>query len=138
MIPDKYGASVSGRRPFDHCVCCCQRSSYARLPTARGSVTPDRTCHGSPHDQSKADIALGIIRKWFDQDGVDAMQNVGNSSIALGQGTLSRRRKRSLITTVGSAELIGKMARQPRNRLLHETIYRSPFVQDRRMVPRAH
>jgi hypothetical protein len=91
-----------------------------------------------PHDQSKADIALGIIRKWFDQDGVDAMQNVGNSSIALGQGTLSRRRKRSLITTVGSAELIGQMARQPRNRLLHETIYRSPFVQDRRMVPRAH
>jgi hypothetical protein len=81
---------------------------------------------------------LDIIRKWFDQDGVDAMQNFGSSSIALGQGTLSRRRKRSLITTVGSAKLMGKMARQPRNRLLHETIYRSPFVQDRRTVPRAH
>jgi branched-chain amino acid transport system substrate-binding protein len=34
------------------------------------------------HHQNKADIGLAIIRKWFDQDGVDVIENVGNSSIA--------------------------------------------------------
>jgi branched-chain amino acid transport system substrate-binding protein len=59
--------------------------------------------------QNKADIGLGIIRKWFDQDGVDVIENVGNSSIALGAKYLiEEKNKVALITTAGSSELTGK------------------------------
>lgn len=59
--------------------------------------------------QNKADIGLGIIRKWFDQDGVDVIENVGNSSIALGARYLiEEKKKAALITTAGSSDLTGK------------------------------
>jgi branched-chain amino acid transport system substrate-binding protein len=59
--------------------------------------------------QNKADIGLGIIRKWFDQDGVDVIENVGNSSIALGARYLIEEKKKvALITTAGSSDLTGK------------------------------
>src|SRR5437588_12289625 len=34
--------------------------------------------------QNKPDIGLAIIRQWFDQGGVDAIENVGKSSIGVG------------------------------------------------------
>jgi branched-chain amino acid transport system substrate-binding protein len=59
--------------------------------------------------QNKADVGLGIIRKWFDQDGVDVIENVGNSSIALGAKFLiEEKNKVALVTTAGSSDLTGK------------------------------
>jgi len=59
--------------------------------------------------QNKPDVGLGIIRKWFEQDGVDAIENVGNSSIALGARYLIEdKNKVALITTAGSSDLTGK------------------------------
>ena len=59
--------------------------------------------------QNKADVGLAIIRKWFDQDGVDVIENVGNSSIALGAKYLIEdKNKAALITTAGSSDLTGK------------------------------
>lgn len=59
--------------------------------------------------QNKADVGLGIIRKWFDQDGVDMIENVGNSSIALGaKHLIEGMNKVALITTAGSSDLTGK------------------------------
>jgi branched-chain amino acid transport system substrate-binding protein len=59
--------------------------------------------------QNKADVGLGIIRKWFDQDGVDVIENVGNSSIALGaKFIVEDKNKVALITTAGSSDLTGK------------------------------
>jgi branched-chain amino acid transport system substrate-binding protein len=59
--------------------------------------------------QNKADVGLAIIRKWFDQDGVDVIENVGNSSIALGAKYLMEdKNKVALITTAGSSDLTGK------------------------------
>ena len=59
--------------------------------------------------QNKPDIGLNIIRKWFDQDGVDVIENVGNSSIALGSKSLIEGKdKVALITTAGSSDLTGK------------------------------
>ena len=59
--------------------------------------------------QNKADIGLGIIRKWFDQDDVDVIENVGNSSIALGaKYIIEEKNKVALITTAGSSDLTGK------------------------------
>jgi len=59
--------------------------------------------------QNKADVGLAITRKWFDQDGVDVIENVGNSSIALGAKYLIEdKNKVALITTAGSSDLTGK------------------------------
>jgi branched-chain amino acid transport system substrate-binding protein len=59
--------------------------------------------------QNKADVGLAIIRKWFDQDGVDVIENVGNSSVALGAKYLIEdKNKVALITTAGSSDLTGK------------------------------
>lgn len=59
--------------------------------------------------QNKADVGLAIIRKWFDQDGVDVIENVGNSSIALGAKYLIEdKNKVALVTTAGSSDLTGK------------------------------
>ncbi|MDR3466982.1 MAG: ABC transporter substrate-binding protein [Xanthobacteraceae bacterium] len=59
--------------------------------------------------QNKPDVGLGIIRKWFEQDGVDVIENVGNSSIALGARYLIEdKNKVALITTAGSSDLTGK------------------------------
>jgi len=59
--------------------------------------------------QNKADVGLAIVRKWFDQDGVDVIENVGNSSIALGaKYRIEDKNKVALITTAGSSDLTGK------------------------------
>lgn len=59
--------------------------------------------------QNKADIGLGIIRRWFDESGVDVITNVGNSSVALGARTLVEdKNKVSLVTSAGSSDLTGK------------------------------
>lgn len=59
--------------------------------------------------QNKADIGLGIIRRWFDESGVDVITNVGNSSVALGARTLVKdKNKVSLVTSAGSSDLTGK------------------------------
>ncbi|HMN70241.1 MAG TPA: ABC transporter substrate-binding protein [Rhodoblastus sp.] len=59
--------------------------------------------------QNKADVGSAIIRRWFDESGVDAIENVGNSSIALGaKGLIESKKKVALITTAGSSDLTGK------------------------------
>jgi branched-chain amino acid transport system substrate-binding protein len=59
--------------------------------------------------QNKPDVGLAIIRRWFDEGGVDVIENVGNSSIALGaRGVIEERKKAALITTAGSSDLTGK------------------------------
>ena len=59
--------------------------------------------------QNKADVGLGIIRRWFDEGGVDVITNVGNSSVALGAKTLVEGKdKVALVTSAGSSDLTGK------------------------------
>jgi branched-chain amino acid transport system substrate-binding protein len=59
--------------------------------------------------QNKPDVGLGIIRRWFDQAGVDVIANVGNSAIALGsRPLLAEKKKAALVTTAGSSDLTGK------------------------------
>ncbi|SDS46898.1 ABC transporter substrate-binding protein [Bradyrhizobium canariense] len=59
--------------------------------------------------QNKADVGLGIIRRWFDENDVDVITNVGNSSVALGAKTLVENKdKVALITSAGSSDLTGK------------------------------
>ena len=59
--------------------------------------------------QNKADVGLALIRRWFDESGVDAIANVGNSSVALGAKTLvEEKNKVALISSAGSSDLTGK------------------------------
>lgn len=59
--------------------------------------------------QNKADVGLGIIRRWFDESDVDVITNVGNSSVALGAKTLIEgKNKVALISSAGSSDLTGK------------------------------
>jgi branched-chain amino acid transport system substrate-binding protein len=58
--------------------------------------------------QNKPDVGLTIIRQWFDEEGVDAISNVGNSAIALGaRDLLAAKDKVALITTAGSSAITG-------------------------------
>jgi branched-chain amino acid transport system substrate-binding protein len=84
----------------------CARQAVDEFTTANPNIKVELLV--ADH-QNKPDIGLTIIREWFDQGGVDAIENVGNSSIALGAlGLLSEKKKVSLITTAGSSDLTGK------------------------------
>src|SRR4051794_36628508 len=39
--------------------------------------------------QNKPDIGAAIVRQWFDRDGVDAVADVNNSSVALAVNTIA-------------------------------------------------
>lgn len=59
--------------------------------------------------QQKPDVGITIARKWFDLDGVDAIVDLNNTSIALAVGGLViEKDKVSLITGAASADLTGK------------------------------
>ena len=49
----------------------------------------------SADHQNKPDIATAIARKWFDQEGVDAVVDIANSGVALAVSQVSGRRTRS-------------------------------------------
>ena len=58
--------------------------------------------------QNKPDVGLAIARKWLDQDGVDAILDVPNSSIALAVADLVRERNKVFIGSgAGIADLTG-------------------------------
>lgn len=59
--------------------------------------------------QQKPDIGAEIARRWFDEDGVDALVDMNNSAIALAVRSLAiQKDKAMLITGAASAELTGK------------------------------
>ena len=59
--------------------------------------------------QNKPDIGLSIAKKWFTEDGVDAIMDVNNSAVALGIQQLTRDQDRVfLITGAASSLLTGK------------------------------
>jgi branched-chain amino acid transport system substrate-binding protein len=57
----------------------------------------------SADHQNKADIAVGIARQWYDQDGVSMIVGLGNSSTALAVQQLAREKKKIDIVTAGAA-----------------------------------
>ena len=59
--------------------------------------------------QNKADVGMGIARKWFDVEGVDAIFGLGNSSVALAVQKLAHDKNRLTVATVAAtSELTGK------------------------------
>jgi branched-chain amino acid transport system substrate-binding protein len=63
----------------------------------------------SADHQHKTDVALGIVRRWFDLDGVDVVADMPNSGVALAVQQLTRERNKiALFATAATTELTGK------------------------------
>lgn len=58
--------------------------------------------------QNKADIAVATARRWFDQEGLDALVDVSTSATALAvNGLVRERNKVLLVSQAGTSELTG-------------------------------
>jgi len=59
--------------------------------------------------QNKPEVGVAIARKWFDEDGVDAILNVPISSVALAVSAICREKNKvALFSGAGSSDLTGK------------------------------
>lgn len=59
--------------------------------------------------QNKADVGLGILRRWYEVDDVDAVFDFANSAVALGAVDITRDFNRVMIPSgVGATDLTGK------------------------------
>ena len=59
--------------------------------------------------QNRSDVGLGIARRWYDTEGVDAITEVGNSGVALAVQQLTRDKNKVLLATgAGTPDLTGK------------------------------
>ena len=63
----------------------------------------------SADHQNNADVGVDIARRWFDREGVDAIVDLPNSSVALAVQALAKERQKILlITSALSSEITGK------------------------------
>jgi branched-chain amino acid transport system substrate-binding protein len=63
----------------------------------------------SADHQNKPDIAVGLVREWFDRSGVDAVVDCVGSAVALAVAGVARdRNKACIVTGAGTADLTGK------------------------------
>lgn len=63
----------------------------------------------SADHQNKPDIGVGIVRKWFDVDGVDMVADVSNSAVGLAVQSLIRdKNKIAVYSAVATTDLAGK------------------------------
>jgi branched-chain amino acid transport system substrate-binding protein len=59
--------------------------------------------------QNKADVGLGILRRWYEVDDVDAVFDFANSAVALGAVDITKEFNRVMIPSgVGATDLTGK------------------------------
>ena len=56
--------------------------------------------------QNKADIGSAIARDWFDEHGVDAVADLGNSAVALAVSTLAREKDKACLVSAGGTTLL--------------------------------
>lgn len=59
--------------------------------------------------QNKPDIAVGVVRRWIDQEGVDLVTNLENSGLALAARSIVKDKdKVAIVTSAASSDLTGK------------------------------
>jgi len=76
----------------------------------------------SADHQNKADIGVGIVRRWFDVDGVDMVADVGNSAVGLAIQSQARDKNKIVIyTSVATTELTGKQCTKTGLAWLHDS-----------------
>lgn len=76
----------------------------------------------SADHQNKPDIGVGIVRKWFDVDGVDMVADVSNSAVGLAIQSLARdKNKIAVYAAVATTELTGKQCSRNGLAWLHDS-----------------
>lgn len=59
--------------------------------------------------QNKPDIGAQIVRRWYGEDGVDMVADVGNSAVALAIQSIAREKNKLVIySAVGTGDITGK------------------------------
>lgn len=72
--------------------------------------------------QNKPDIGVGIVRKWFDVDGVDMVADVSNSAVGLAIQSLARdKNKIAVYSAVATTELAGRQCSRNGLAWLHDS-----------------
>jgi len=72
--------------------------------------------------QNKPDIGVGIVRKWFDVDGVDMVADVSNSAVGLAVQSLARdKNKIAIYSAVATTDLTGKQCTRNGLAWLHDS-----------------
>ncbi|MGY4803050.1 ABC transporter substrate-binding protein [Teichococcus aerofrigidensis] len=83
----------------------CARQAVADLGLEARGITVEIL---QADHQNKADVGLGIARRWFDQDGVDAVTEVNNSAVALAVANLAQEKDKVVLASgPASAVLTG-------------------------------
>ncbi len=63
----------------------------------------------SADHQNKADVGAGVSRQWYDRDGVDAVIDLANSSVALAvMGIAREKNKAVLVTAAATSDVTGR------------------------------
>lgn len=63
----------------------------------------------SADHQNKADLGSSLVRRWYDEEGVDIVVDVPNSSVALAVQAIANERKKLVVYAgAGTADLSGK------------------------------
>ena len=71
---------------------------------------------------NKPDLGSAIARKWYDQEGVDAIIGVGSSSVALAVRSYAREKgKLDIYTTTGTSDLTGSACSPTGFHWMHDT-----------------
>ena len=63
--------------------------------------------------QNKPDVAVGIARSWFDEGGVDAIADLGNSAAALAVADVARQKNKAVLISAGGSTLLTGAACTP-------------------------
>ena len=75
-------------------------NSVAAVKQAVAEFAPDFKVEVVAADhQNKPDVAVGIVRQWFDRDGVDIVMDVPTSSVALAVNSVCKEKNRAYINT---------------------------------------
>ncbi len=86
----------------------CVRQAVADFQAAGGDLGVPIEVIFADH-QNKPDVAVGIVRQWLDQGGVDLVLDVPTSSVALAVNTVVREKNKAYVNTgAGTTELTGK------------------------------
>ena len=87
-----------------------------------GSVLGRKIEVVSADHSNKPDVGSAIARKWYDQDGVDAIIGVGSSSVALAIRSYTREKgKLDIYTTTGTSDLTGSACSPTGFHWMHDT-----------------
>ena len=72
--------------------------------------------------QNKPDIGVGIVRKWFDVEGIDMVADVSNSAVGLAVQSLARDKNKIVVyAAVATTELAGKQCARNGLAWLHDS-----------------